>query len=323
MPLPSHLPREAVAPAPSSGASLASPAPDQLARRAALFCETPLETLKRVALGTAWSLQPKRIDRLVPLVRLSIAHLLEPDHGLPDLAKMPDVGELVGIADDLSVETLVEAYLRGIFPHAHFGPTKWLSPTERCVLFLDDFHIAKRLRRLMRQGAHTVTFDRDFEGVIKACAGKREGRWHLTWITPRIMHAYAALFDAGLAHSFEVWNRDGALVGGGYGVAIGPAFFTESQFSREDNTSKLGFSVLNWHLAKWGYRLNDGKWATPTILDMGFRMVPRKEFLRLLRQAAGGIGKPGRWTAEAGPEVVADWHPETSGPVERRERKIA
>jgi len=264
VPLLSHLPRAAFAPEPSVGAKLAPPPPDHLGRRDALFRETPLATVQRMVLGTAWSLQPKRMDRLLPLIRLYTAHLLGSDDRLPDLANTPEVGELVGIADDLSVATLAEAYTRGIFPHAHFGPTKWLSPPERCVLSFDDFHMAKRLRRLMRQGTYTVSFDRDFEGVITACAGKREGRWHLTWITPRIMRAYAALYDAGLVHSFEVWNGEGVLVGGGYGVAIGRVFFTESQFSHENNTSKLGFSVLNWHLAKWGYLRNDGKWATPT-----------------------------------------------------------
>ncbi|HUU67072.1 MAG TPA: leucyl/phenylalanyl-tRNA--protein transferase [Methyloceanibacter sp.] len=198
-----------------------------MARRDALFRETLAERLQRVALGAAWSLQPERIDRLVPLAQLCMRHLLEPDDTLPDLAKTPAAPELVGIADDLSVATLAEAYAKGLFPHAHFGPTKWLSPPERCVLFFDDYHMSKRLRRLMRQDTYRVSFDEDFEGVIKACAGKREGRWHLTWITPRIMHAYAALFDAGLVHSFEVWNRDGELVGGGYGVAVGRVFFTE------------------------------------------------------------------------------------------------
>jgi len=86
-------------------------------------------------------------------------------------------------------------------------------------------------------------------------------------------------------------------------------FFTESQFSWEDNTSKLGFSVLNWHLAKWGYVVNDGKWATPTILNMGFHMVPRAEFLRLIGKNAGEGGKPGRWTAEADLESIAGWQP--------------
>jgi len=303
---------------PVSGDALFEPevaAPlDRQARRDALFRETFGETLQRVVLGTAWSLQPQRIDRLLPLAKLSIAHLIDPDDTLPDLAETSGVGELVGVADDLSITTLAEAYARGLFPHAHFGPTKWLSPTERCALFFDDFHISKRLRRLMRNGTYTVTFDRDFEGVIKACAGKREGRWQLTWITPRIMRAYAALFDAGLVHSFEVWNGAGELVGGGYGVAIGRVFFTESQFSREDNTSKLGFSVLNWHLARWGYALNDGKWATPTILGMGFRRIPRAEFLELLGKDARDGGKSGRWSVDAGPEAVADWR---SGQVQR------
>ncbi len=81
-----------------------------------------------------------------------------------------------------------------------------------------------------------------------------------------------------------------------------------SQFSLEPNTSKLGFSVLNWHLARWGYRLNDGKWATPTILDMGFRLIPRQDFLALLDKDAGQGGKDGRWTVEASPEIVAGWN---------------
>lgn len=279
--------------------------------RETLFHETIVEKFQRVVLGTAWSLKPQRIDRLLPLARLSLARLFKSNKTLPVLAETPDVGDLVGIADDLSVATLAEAYAKGLFPHCHFGPTKWLSPTQRCVLFFDEYHMSKRLKRLMRQGTYTVTFDRDFEGVIAACAGKRDGRWHLTWITPRIMRAYADLFDAGLVHSFEVWNRDGKLVSGGYGVAIGRVFFTESQFSLEANTSKLGFSVLNWHLAKWGHGLNDGKWATPTITDMGFRMIPRTEFLRILGEDAGEGGKPGRWTVEATPEEVASWQPKT------------
>jgi len=67
--------------------------------------------------------------------------------------------------------------------------------------------------------------------------------------------------------------------------------------------------VLNWHLEKWGYVLNDGKWETPTILPMGFGMIPRSTFLRILGENAGEGGKSGRWTVEAGPEVVADWRP--------------
>jgi len=216
---------------------------------------------------------------------------------------------------DLSVATLVAAYERGLFTFAHLGPLKWVSPAERCVLFFDAMHIAKKLRRQMRQGRYSVTFDQDFEGVIKACADRRHGKWHVTWITPRIMRAYAEMFDAGFVHSFEVWDEAGALVGGGYGVALGRVFFTESQFSREPNTSKIGFTVLNWHLARWGYRLNDGKWPTPTILDMGFRLVRRRGFLAELAKATNEAGKNGPWNMDSDVETIAAWEPGTGTPA--------
>jgi leucyl/phenylalanyl-tRNA--protein transferase len=123
------------------------------------------------------------------------------------------------------------------------------------------------------------------------------------------MRAYAALFDAGHAHSFEVWNEKGELAGGGYGVSVGGAFSTESQFSHEPNTSKIGFAVLNWHLARWDYAFNDGKLMTPTCQDMGFREIPRAEFLTRLEQAGRRQGKSGRWQTEADVAAVADWQP--------------
>lgn len=280
------------------------------ARRNALFRESFFETVERWVLGTAWALMPARITGVPALARLCFDELLAPDYALPDperaLANPPG---LAGIAHDLSVPTLLGAFRRGLYPLAHVGPIKWWSPPERSLLFFDELHIAKRLRRQMRQARYTVTFDRDFEGVIKACAGARAGRWHVTWITPKIMRAFAQLFDAGYAHSFEVWNEKGELAGGGYGVAIGGAFITESQFSHEPNTSKIGFTVLNWHLAKWGFAFNDGKLMTPTCKDMGFREVPRSDFLRRLDQAERRPERIGRWQVEADLATIADWQP--------------
>ena len=284
------------------------PIRDQVAaRRAMLFRETPQERLERWALGTAWAVHPRRIGNLPALARLWATELVAPQSGLPDPERTLNPAGLVGMVHDLSVPTLVEAYRNGLFTFTHYGPLKWLSPDERCVLFFNEMHIAKRLRRQIRQARYTVTFDRDFEGVIMACAGRRDGKWHVTWITPTIMRAYADLFDAGHVHSFEVWNEAGVLVGGGYGVAVGRVFFTESQFSREPNTSKIGFTVLNWHLAQWGYRLNDGKWPTPTIVEMGFGMIRRQAFLAELAGAAHAAGKDGRWQVETDLRTVADW----------------
>ena len=277
-------------------------------QRAALFQESPVSTIERYALGLAWSLTPKRIRGLPNILRLCFDELLAPDYALPDPARAFDNPPgLAGIVHDLSTATLVAAYRRGLYPFAHVPPLKWWSPPQRSVLLFDEAHLAKRLRRQMRQKTYKVTFDRNFEEVISACAGHREGRWHLTWITPKIMRAYCALYDEGYAHSFEVWNERGELAGGGYGVAVGGAFATESQFSREPNTSKMGFATLNWHLASWGFAFSDGKLMTPTCHDMGFREIPRGEFLGRLAKARRQADRLGRWQVEADLATIADW----------------
>jgi len=280
------------------------------ARRAALFRENPIAMAERWVLGLAWALSPKRIRGVPNMLRLCFEEFLAPDYALPDPRDAVDEPPgLAGIAHDLSLPTLLSAYRRGLYPFAHIAPLKWWSPPQRSVLFFNELHVAKRLRRQIRQGSYTVTFDRDFEGVIAACAGHRQHRWHLTWVTPRLMRSYAELFDAGYAHSFEVWNERGDLAGGGYGVAVGGAFITESQFSREPNTSKIGFTVLNWHLSHWGFVFNDGKQMTPTCHDMGFRDILRSDYLAHLAQTVRRPDKKDRWRVETDLATVADWQP--------------
>ncbi len=279
-------------------------------RRAALFRESLPDMAERLALGFAWALSPKRIRGVPNLLRLCFDEFLAPDYALPDpQSAANEPPGLAGVVHDLRMPTLLAGYRRGLYPFAHVGPLKWWSPPNRSVLFFNEVHIAKRLRRQMRHDKYKVTFDQAFDDVIVACAGHRQDRWHLTWITPRIMRAYAELFDAGYAHSFEVWNERGELAGGGYGVGVGSAFVTESQFSREANTSKIGFMVLNWHLAQWGFAFNDGKLMTPTCHDMGFREISRNDYLQLLAQATRRPDKIGRWQAEADAVTIADWQP--------------
>jgi leucyl/phenylalanyl-tRNA--protein transferase len=281
----------------------------RLDRRAALFRAALPEALRQIVLGTTWALQPKNIGGLPALGRLWLGDLISPAQGLPDPNRPLNAGGLCGLVKNPSAETIVEGYKHGLFTFAHFGPLKWVSLPERCVLLYDDFHMATNVRRFLRQERFTVTFDRDFEGVIAACAARRQGRWHVTWITPRIMRLYAELFDMGYAHSIEVWNRDGELVGGSFGLAIGRAFFGESQFTIEPHTSKIAMATLTWHLAKWGFALSDGKWETPTMRDMGFRMMARAEFLRHTAEAVHATGRPGRWRMEADLPTIAVWKP--------------
>jgi leucyl/phenylalanyl-tRNA--protein transferase len=279
-------------------------------RRSALFRESLADRLARWTLGTAWSLMPERVSGLPNLARLCLTEFMAPDYALPDPERALDNPPgLAGIVHDLSLPILLAAYRRGLYPLAHIAPLKWWSPPQRSVLSFKDFHISNNLARLMRQDRYIVTFDRDFERVIATCAGRRQGRWHLTWITPRIMHVYAEAFDAGHAHSFEVWNKAGDLVAGGYGIAYGGAFTGESQFVHEANASKVGMAVLAWHLAKWGFRFFDGKLIGPLWTSLGCREVPRPEFLARLAEAVRLPGKPGRWQVETDLETVSRWQP--------------
>ena len=290
-------------------ATPASPA-SAAKRRATLFSESFGERLERWALGTAWAMKPVRIGDLPSLARTWLASFGDPRGHIPPAdAPVANAQGLCGIVHDFSPAALMEGYRRGLFTFCHAGPSKWYAPMQRCVLYFDELHLSKRLRREMRQGTYRVTFDQDFEGVVKACAGRRQGKWHVTWITPRVMATFAELHDAGDAHSFEVWDAQGALVGGGYGVAVGNVFVTESQFSIASNTSKIGFAVLNWHLAKWGFVLNDGKYPTPTILDMNFRSIPRAEYVAALSQRGPDPLRSGRWAVEADMATIADWQP--------------
>jgi leucyl/phenylalanyl-tRNA--protein transferase len=282
-------------------------------RRAALFRDSLPDIAERWTLGLAWALTPKRIGGVPGLARLWFNESLAPDHALPDPKRALDQPPgLAGIVHDFTLPTVLAAYRRGLYPWAHIGPLKWWSPPRRSLLFFKDFHISNNLRRLMRQGRYTVTFDRDLEGVIAACAGRRARRWHLTWITPRIMRAYAEAFDAGHVHTYEVWNKADELVAGGYGMVTGGVFSGESQFAHEPNASKLGLAVLYWHLAHWGFRFFDGKLIGPLWESLGCREIPRRDYLASLAEAARLPGKSGRWQVEADLATVADWRPEKS-----------
>jgi leucyl/phenylalanyl-tRNA--protein transferase len=291
-------------------AMLSEPTGAPTTRRAGLFRASLHDIAKRWTLGLAWALSPKRIAGVPGLAKLWFDELLAPDYALPDperaLANPPG---LAGIVHELTLPTLLAAYRRGLYPWAHIGPLKWWSPPQRSLLSFKDFHMSNNLRRLMRQDRYTVTFDRDFEGVIAACAGHRQGRWHLTWITPRIMRAYAEAFDAGHVHSYEVWNNAGELVAGGYGIVTGGAFSGESQFAHEPNASKVGLAVLYWHLAKWGFKFFDGKLIGPLWESLGCRVIPRGNYLARLAEAVRVTSKIGRWQVETDLETMSHWQP--------------
>lgn len=292
--------------------ALTTPKADAASRRERLFRESWNGWTQRWILGTAYALKPDLIRDTPHLVYRAALDLLTGGTRVPARDRTwsrPDT--FGGTCRDISAATVLAAARNGFFPWCHCGPLKWWTREKRMVLFFNEYRIAKRLRRDMKKAPYRVTFDQAFAEVIAACARQRSYNRHaLTWITPKIMRLYADLFDKGHAHSFEVWDADGNLVGGGYGLAVGRVFMTESQFSRASNTSKMGFAVLNYHLAKWGFVANDGKDFTPTIDAMGFRLIPRAEFDAMLDDRSmddAMKARVGRWTVEADLATVASW----------------
>ena len=186
----------------------------------------------------------------------------------------------------LTPEILLAAYTAGVFPMAESADDPelfWVDPHHRGILPLDGFHIPRRLRRVIRQKPFTVTCDTAFEAVIRACADATEKRPN-TWINDEIVGLYAALFARRAAHSVECW-REGALVGGLYGVSIGAAFFGESMFSRKTDASKVALAHLVARLRAGGYRLLDTQFLTPHLARFGGIEITRLHYHRLLAAA--------------------------------------
>ncbi len=203
---------------------------------------------------------------------------------------------LLAAGGDLSPERLLAAYRHGCFPWFSAGqPILWWSPDPRMVLFPDELHVSRSLRRTLRRGDFTISFDRDFAAVIRACAGPRACA-DSTWITPAMQQAYLELHRRGIAHSVEAW-QDGELVGGLYGLALGRVFFGESMFSRRDDASKVAFVTLVEQLRACGFVLIDCQMHTTHLARFGAREIPREQFADTLARHRDTPG-PTPWATD-------------------------
>lgn len=191
---------------------------------------------------------------------------------------------LLAAGGDLSPTRLLNAYRQGIFPWYSEGePILWWSPAPRCVLYPEQVHLSRRLRRRYNQGRYTLSADQAFERIIWACADARPGQAE-TWITSAMVWAYTRLHELGNAHSVEVW-LDGELAGGIYGLALGRVFFGESMFSRRTDASKIALIALCGQLQRWDFTLLDCQVSNPHLQSMGAVDISREDFNRHLEQA--------------------------------------
>lgn len=186
----------------------------------------------------------------------------------------------------LSVGLLLRAYAQGVFPMARTREQQeiyFVSPEQRGVIPLNQFHVPRRLARTVRANRFVVKIDTAFDDVVRACAAAAPGRPD-SWINADIVAAYNGLHRRGAAHSIECW-RDGLLVGGLYGVRLGAAFFGESMFSRERDASKVALVHLVARLRRGGFVLLDAQFLTEHLAQFGAVAIPRRRYLRALAAA--------------------------------------
>jgi leucyl/phenylalanyl-tRNA--protein transferase len=189
---------------------------------------------------------------------------------------------LLAAGGSLTPTRLLDAYRHGIFPWFNAeDPILWWSPDPRMVLVPEEIKLSPSLRKTLRKQVYEVRTDTSFEQVMLACAAPRNGQAG-TWIHQEMVTAYSELHRMGYAHSVETW-KNGELVGGLYGLAIGRMFYGESMFSRCNDASKVALAHLAAQLQRWNFGLIDCQMNTPHLASLGAREIPRAEFIQTLQ----------------------------------------
>jgi len=200
--------------------------------------------------------------------------------------------EILAVGRDFSAGTLLEAYRNGIFPWPQSRAlVPWCSPDPRAIFPLEAApHWSRSLRRTLRSHPYSITVDRAFEQVMRACGETRpEG----TWITQELVEGFSLLHRLGWTHSLEVWEggTSGELVGGIYGVAIGGLFAGESMFHARTDASKIAFANLVERLRRGGFVLFDVQVLNPHLESLGCIEIKRSAYLDRLAKALAGSGR--------------------------------
>ena len=195
--------------------------------------------------------------------------------------------DVVAVGADLAPDTLLYAYAHGMFPKSLGEPRRqmaWWSPLRRGIFPLDGLRVTRSLRQSARR--FSVTFNKDFEQVMHRCATTHQQG---NWITHEFIEAYTTLHHLGYGHSVEVWNAQGELVGGLYGVRINNFFAGESMFHTERDASKVALIHLVEAMKAAHMSLLDTQWCTEHLASLGCIEVMRPQYLQLL---ASAIGEP-------------------------------
>lgn len=213
-------------------------------------------------------------------------YLLDKDKVTFPNPALADEDGLLAVGGDLSMERLLLAYSHGIFPWYNPGEEiLWWCPKERFVIFPEEIHISRSMKKYLNKHEIRMAINRDFKDTVRRCRAKREEN-EGTWISDEIEDAYEKLHKEGFAVSVEVFE-DGELAGGFYGVSIGRCFFGESMFSEKENGSKTALIAFSDYVRKLGVLFIDCQFRTDHLESMGGRYISWKEYDEMLEEGTG------------------------------------
>ena len=180
-------------------------------------------------------------------------------------------------------EILLNGYRQGIFPMSESrddDTVGWYSARKRGIIPIESFHVSSNVERIIRQGRFECRVDTRFRDVMVACADR-----DTTWISNLIIDSFEMLHLAGHAHSVEMFNHDGELAGGLYGVSMGAAFFGESMFKKEKEADKVALWHCHRILQANGFELWDTQFYTDHLAQFGCIEIPSDEYAKKLDKA--------------------------------------
>lgn len=179
-------------------------------------------------------------------------------------------------------EFILKAYCHGFFPMGIDDKQTigWFKPEKRAVFDLNDFHISKSLKKILKKKTYSVKINENFRKIMEYCRNLRDE----SWITDSIIIEYEKIHKMGFAHSLEIY-MDSKLAGGLYGVSINGAFFGESMFHLQTNASKIALCELVFRMNEKKMILLDSQFETNHLKQFNIKLITNDEYCKRLSNA--------------------------------------
>jgi Leu/Phe-tRNA-protein transferase len=153
---------------------------------------------------------------------------------------------------------------------------------SRSVLFFDDLHIKKSVKRYLDR--YELRFDTDFDQILDRCIAVHGDHW----LTPPLVSAIRSIRKDRLhgvyPASFALY-RNGKLVAGDIGNIAGKVYTSYSGYHDESNSGTVQLILICRYLKEHGFAFFDLGMPMDYKTSLGATDISPKEFVTLFRAA--------------------------------------